>query len=328
MRVWRQAGLKEAILLFLWKLGKMGGKMAIKAGLFSNQTSIYVSEKPSMEGAADSTLRAYLDCGVKIVSEGAFFEISAKHGDYKASEILLCPPAEAQNIFSGKITSIEAGIFFMPAGWRTYSHCCAKCGPSAWVGKEHIQFMGESGELKAVLGSGGEVSARLGPAAKFDIAQSSHAIVKWGKSEATPTSLMAGAKCSDGAHDLGPAMAFASAGAEKQTVLLSSGNPAAELELPEARNENPANASKLLIISPESFSDEAAVFYFLPRGGKVRLELSDLFGFAKMALVDETAAAGGHQIRIDGTRLSPGPYKVEFSLDGKTLSHGWIMRKF
>lgn len=306
----------------------MNGQLGAKAFLLTAQMSVYISEKPGEEGSADTTTRAYLEGGVSLKADaGCFFGISATEGEFRSQEIILSPPTDAQNIFSGRISGMPPAIYFVPAGWKTYSYCGAKFSPKAALGSLRIEFSEVADKLHCRMPNGEEALAQMGACASAKFSGGAQCSVIYGNEEIVPDEIMLSAECQIGGKSIGAAI-LAHVAEQKNFLLLSrKDKPNIEIIAPQG-GKNPVDATHLLIASPESFGGEISILYYAPKEANVRIELFDVFGVGRQVAVEERAGAGAHEIRMDGKALAPGPYTIRYMIDGIMAAKASVTRKF
>jgi len=71
---------------------------------------------------------------------------------------------------------------------------------------------------------------------------------------------------------------------------------------------------------PNPFNPSTRIQYYLPEGGRTRVEVFDILGRLVATLVDGTQAAGLHAVSFDGSRLSSGIYVYRLSTPEQVIS--------
>lgn len=61
-------------------------------------------------------------------------------------------------------------------------------------------------------------------------------------------------------------------------------------------------------VAPNPFLGNTSVSYYMPADAKVTISLVDVLGRTQQTLVDSFMTEGSHQVRLDGTNLTPGTY--------------------
>ncbi|GEM_PF-5206990 len=306
----------------------MDGQFEAKISMVTAQMSIYLSQDPAVEGGADTTIRAFIDGGAHIKAGGWFFEIATEDGHFRADEIILSDATGAQNIFTGKMAELPPSIYFIPTGWKTYSHCPVESRPTAKLGRLVLEFGGDGKEIRCAMADGRKAAAKITAGMHAKLEGDEKASVIWGAQEIETDELYVCASCKVDGADFGPSIIVNKVGAREFLLLQKKDKPNVEIQVSRADVKKPVDQKNCLVAKPEGFDLEFTVFYFVPKQGRAKIELFDMFGLKKMDVIDENAAEGAYEIRVDGHSLPPGPYSVRYSLEGKRLSQTSVTRKF
>ncbi len=82
----------------------------------------------------------------------------------------------------------------------------------------------------------------------------------------------------------------------------------------EGANGNGDEHSLVLASSPNPFSEDVKLTWFLPETGQVLLEIRDLLGMKVSTLVDQVEQEGNHSMQVSSISLQPGIYIARITL--------------
>jgi hypothetical protein len=85
-----------------------------------------------------------------------------------------------------------------------------------------------------------------------------------------------------------------------------------------ARNEDDVQEERLLV-QPNPFTDHTTLRYYVPKSGKVSLQVSGSDGRALRTLVEEQADAGDYSYEWNTSQLAPGTYFCALLVDGDVV---------
>jgi hypothetical protein len=74
-----------------------------------------------------------------------------------------------------------------------------------------------------------------------------------------------------------------------------------------------------LLVQPNPFTDHTTLRYYVPKSGKVSLQVSGSDGRALRTLVEEQADAGDYSYEWNTSQLAPGTYFCALLVDGDVV---------
>jgi hypothetical protein len=74
-----------------------------------------------------------------------------------------------------------------------------------------------------------------------------------------------------------------------------------------------------LVVRPDPFTDHTTLYYYVPKGGKVSLQVSGNDGRALTTLREEQVDAGQYSLEWNTTQLAPGTYFCALFVDGNVV---------
>ena len=78
---------------------------------------------------------------------------------------------------------------------------------------------------------------------------------------------------------------------------------------------------------PNPFNPATNINFTIPENGRVILRVYDMLGRVVESLLDETRAAGTHQVTFNGSRLPSGAYVYRLEFNGQALSRKFVLTK-
>ena len=73
------------------------------------------------------------------------------------------------------------------------------------------------------------------------------------------------------------------------------------------------------MVQPNPFTDHTTLYYYVPKAGKVSLQVSGSDGRALSTLREEQADAGEYNYEWNTTQLTPGTYFCALLVDGNIV---------